>query len=264
MSRLSTTRLVLLLQVAAAAVLGALAAVAATGLTRSFTYPLLVNAIVVTVTALCVVGVAILTSDPVEAPQTRYPPFQVAAPLPTPSPGPPPEGSFPAPIASGFPPPQTGFPGATPGALPPPRAGGHPLPADSGRETPTVGLSWHEAAARGAAGTAAAAAETSPPAPAPARPEPGPSGSAHLEIPVGAPGNGASEVRQIVQCPRCGGFEVQMHRARQGCAFECGGCGHPWHWRLGAPWPVTVVRPKLAHPRPGGPDPGGPIRLADE
>jgi hypothetical protein len=254
MSWLMPPRFVVLMRVAAASALGALAAVIAVGVPRTIDYPRLVDAIVVAVTALCVLGVAMVTSDLEDARQTHQ-----HQPRPDdrrrPPPGVPQEAGSPTPTAGSralLPP---AFLGATAGAPSPLTAVGRSQPPDGRSETAGGGLSWHEAAARGVAGRAEASAQNSLPAPVPGGAQPGPSRSAHVEIALESVGN-AGDVRQIVQCPRCGGFEVQVHRVRQGCTFECGGCGHQWHWRQGDPWPVTVVRPRLTRSRPGEPGSG--------
>ena len=58
---------------------------------------------------------------------------------------------------------------------------------------------------------------------------------------------------QVAHCPRCGGFELDVHRVERGYAFRCrnGGCGNTWDWALGRTWPAVVVRRNLSGPPPG-------------
>ncbi|HEX6340705.1 hypothetical protein [Umezawaea sp.] len=57
----------------------------------------------------------------------------------------------------------------------------------------------------------------------------------------------------VAQCPRCGGFELDVHRADRGYAFRCRApnCGTAWQWAVGAAWPAVVVRRNLGGPPPG-------------
>ncbi|MFC7614386.1 hypothetical protein ACFQV2_13510 [Actinokineospora soli] len=52
---------------------------------------------------------------------------------------------------------------------------------------------------------------------------------------------------RVVQCPRCGSFEIDVTGRTDGYAFRCRADDHGWQWRPGAPWPATVVvsRPRL-------------------
>lgn len=52
---------------------------------------------------------------------------------------------------------------------------------------------------------------------------------------------------QIAQCPRCGGFELDVRRDGQACAFTCRNpfCRTTWEWLPGTAWPATVVRHNL-------------------
>jgi hypothetical protein len=52
-------------------------------------------------------------------------------------------------------------------------------------------------------------------------------------------------VTQIVQCPRCGDFAVEVRNQKPGFALSCKVCGNDWRWKPGSAWPTTVVRPRL-------------------
>jgi hypothetical protein len=73
-------------------------------------------------------------------------------------------------------------------------------------------------------------------------------------IPVRPHRNGGNGTRQmadgrptalILQCPRCGDFGVSVRAQQPHFEFDCGQCGHSWTWTDGAPWPTTLVRPRL-------------------
>ncbi len=53
----------------------------------------------------------------------------------------------------------------------------------------------------------------------------------------------------VVQCPRCGGFRLDVRQQEPGFAFTCRTCGHPWQWSPGSAWPAGVVRPGCADGR---------------
>ncbi|MFD9700793.1 hypothetical protein [Lentzea sp. NPDC059081] len=57
---------------------------------------------------------------------------------------------------------------------------------------------------------------------------------------------------QIAQCPRCAGFELDLRRDDEVCAFTCRNphCRTEWEWRQGTPWPPTVVRHNLTRATP--------------
>jgi hypothetical protein len=55
----------------------------------------------------------------------------------------------------------------------------------------------------------------------------------------------ADQAAQIVQCPDCGGFRLDLSERRGLYAFGCRDCDHRWEWRLGRPWPPLVVRRNL-------------------
>jgi hypothetical protein len=54
---------------------------------------------------------------------------------------------------------------------------------------------------------------------------------------------------RVVQCPRCGGFRLDVRQQEPGFAFTCRTCGHPWQWSPGSAWPAGVVRPGCADGR---------------
>lgn len=242
------SRSVLLARVAAGASVGSLAAVVAIVVTRTITDPRLVDGTALVITAFCVLAAAVLTAQADEAQPVRVQP-SYAGPTPRPAPVrpapiPPPPGLGPRSAPAQLP----SAPGPTPRLrAPAPLA---PTPTPASRPT------WYDAAARGIAGQAGVVAPAAPSALGPG-PTPEPSGSSgprHVEIALGPAPEAGIGVRQIVQCPRCGAFAVDGRRVRRGCALTCTGCGHTWHIAFDAPWPVTVVRPRLTQSRPGVPD----------
>jgi hypothetical protein len=56
----------------------------------------------------------------------------------------------------------------------------------------------------------------------------------------------------ILQCPRCGDFGVSARAEQPHFDFDCRHCGHGWSWTAGAPWPTTLVRPRLGLGQFGG------------
>ena len=216
MSTVLLPRPVLLLRVAAAAGLGCLAAVIVVAVRRTIEHPRLVDGTAVGITVLWVLAILIVVAD-ADATQPAVPAQWSPRPIP---PAPPP--------ALGPPPPV-------------------PLRTDGPSSMhPTAGPSWYEAAARGIAGQSTPAPASTPP-----RQVPGPAQTLpstppdHVALRLGPAVDGRGDVTQLVQCPRCGAFEIDGHRVRQGCTFACGGCGHQWHLRPDDPWPVTIVRPRL-------------------
>jgi hypothetical protein len=57
---------------------------------------------------------------------------------------------------------------------------------------------------------------------------------------------------QIAQCPRCAGFELDLRRDDEVCAFTCRNphCRNTWEWQPGTAWPPTVVRHNLTRATP--------------
>jgi hypothetical protein len=51
----------------------------------------------------------------------------------------------------------------------------------------------------------------------------------------------------VAQCPNCGDFRIDVHRAEQAYAFRCRNprCGEEWRWTPGTAWPSVVVRRNL-------------------
>lgn len=47
----------------------------------------------------------------------------------------------------------------------------------------------------------------------------------------------------IAQCPRCGGFRLDMRRGGTAWDFRCESCEYTWTWRPGTPWPPVRVMP---------------------
>jgi hypothetical protein len=62
----------------------------------------------------------------------------------------------------------------------------------------------------------------------------------------GAPQTSGPPARRIVQCPRCGDFDVEVRRDGDLFAFICVRRRHEWTWTRGKPWPATVIRPTAA------------------
>lgn len=57
----------------------------------------------------------------------------------------------------------------------------------------------------------------------------------------------AADRALIAQCPRCGGFELDMARHGEQYSFRCRNaqCGNELRWTPGSPWPAVVVRRNL-------------------
>lgn len=49
----------------------------------------------------------------------------------------------------------------------------------------------------------------------------------------------------VVQCPRCGSFEVDVRESPAEWGFGCKECGNRWAWHPGIPWPSVEVKPRL-------------------
>jgi hypothetical protein len=47
----------------------------------------------------------------------------------------------------------------------------------------------------------------------------------------------------IAQCPRCGGFRLDIRRAGNSWDFRCESCDYTWTWQPGTPWPPVRVLP---------------------
>jgi hypothetical protein len=54
----------------------------------------------------------------------------------------------------------------------------------------------------------------------------------------------------IAQCPRCGAFRLDIHRARTSWDFRCESCRYTWTWQPGTPWPPVRVKPRERPPAP--------------
>jgi hypothetical protein len=123
----------------------------------------------------------------------------------------------PAPVVTPPPPPPRPMP------IPPP-----PPPAPE----PEVNGQWWQQTGKPAATTTPVAA---PKEPVPARKE---------SVPLK---DFDAHRAQIAQCPRCGGFELDVRRDGHACAFTCRNpdCRAAWEWLPGTAWPATVVRRNL-------------------
>lgn len=55
----------------------------------------------------------------------------------------------------------------------------------------------------------------------------------------------------VAQCPRCGGFELDVESGESGFGFRCRSsrCGNRWRWTAGRAWPAVVVRRNLPEKR---------------
>lgn len=235
-------RVGVLLKVAAGAMIGALGAVGLVAVTNRIVHPRIVDATVLVVTVLCVVAVAMLTN---EAAPESHPGGPTAGPQPS-------SGRNAAAYQPSYRP--------NPAACPPPSYGPNPtayrplsndIAAAYSPGGSAVAAPWHEAAARGIAGRADSAdGQTRPPASeqtaktGSGQPKPLPP----VEIRLGKPGKGSADVRQIVQCPQCAGFQLGTEPIDKGFSFECRACSYSWYWLPRDPWPVTVVRPGVANP----------------
>ena len=54
----------------------------------------------------------------------------------------------------------------------------------------------------------------------------------------------------IAQCPRCGAFRLDIHRAPNDWDFRCESCDYTWTWQPGTPWPPVRVKPRERPPAP--------------
>jgi hypothetical protein len=238
MSRRPGVDPVLLLQVAAAALLGGTLAVAALAVLSHIHRAKLVAGFVVAVVVFSVLVVASLLPElrgeagsgqpagPQPGSQQPASGFSWANMRPNEGSGGHRVPSVPAPAAP-----------AAPAARwdPAPHSGPEPTPVSVAVPVPG-GAWWRSASAR---------ARTS--APGAAAPE---------QVPPVTPLADVSDeagATQLVQCPRCGDFRVDVRQQAPGFAFTCKRCDHHWRWEPGSAWPTTVVRPRLKRrPGPGG------------
>lgn len=64
---------------------------------------------------------------------------------------------------------------------------------------------------------------------------------------------------RIAQCPKCGGFDLNVGRDDHGYRFACRSCPSAWQWAPGAPWPGAAPDPRRRQrPDRVGPDRVGP------
>jgi len=131
-------------------------------------------------------------------------------------------------------------------------------PAPVPRQTPAEpGQVWYVEAARdaealrGVAAPDIAFAGATAPLPAfgptqPAAELDGPSGRVEEHRVPGRTGS----VRRIVQCPECGDFDVDVWSEPAGFAFTCRRCRGMWQWAPGTPWPATIIQPARGRIRP--------------
>ena len=243
MSRRPGADPVLLLQVAAAALLGGTLAVAALAVLSHIHRAQLVAGFVVAVVVVSVLAVATLLPElageagpgqparPQPGSQQPAPGFSWANMRPNEGSGGRTMPSVPAPAAP-----------AVPAARwdPAQRSGPEPTPASVAVPVPG-GAWWRSASAR---------ART--PAPGTAAPEQVPPAALLADV------SDSAGVTHVVQCPRCGDFRVDVHQQAPGFAFTCKRCDHRWRWQPGSTWPTTVVRPRLER-RAGQGDGAKPI-----
>jgi hypothetical protein len=52
---------------------------------------------------------------------------------------------------------------------------------------------------------------------------------------------GYAEAARVVQCPRCGSFQIDVTRLGGGYSFRCRTDENAWQWQPGRDWPATVV-----------------------
>jgi hypothetical protein len=52
---------------------------------------------------------------------------------------------------------------------------------------------------------------------------------------------GYAEGARVVQCPRCGSFQIDVTRLGGGYSFRCRTDENAWQWQTGREWPATVV-----------------------
>jgi hypothetical protein len=59
---------------------------------------------------------------------------------------------------------------------------------------------------------------------------------------------GYVETARVVQCPRCGSFQIDVTRLAGGFSFRCRTDDHAWQWQPGRAWPATVVVSRRRNP----------------
>jgi hypothetical protein len=150
---------------------------------------------------------------------------------------------------------------------PPSRPTGSPAPRSQAAQP---AFSWDRSArilattGNGPARTAAPRPRWRPPAPAREASEAPLADPGTPPVSVAVPVRGgewrqvaaAVAASRVVQCPRCGDFGVEISTQQPGFAFRCHRCGDRWRWKPGAPWPVSVIRPRLG--RQPSATPGAP------
>jgi hypothetical protein len=59
---------------------------------------------------------------------------------------------------------------------------------------------------------------------------------------------GYVDTARVVQCPRCGSFQIDVTRLAAGYSFRCRTDEHAWQWQPGRAWPATVVVSRRRNP----------------
>ncbi|MEV4319081.1 hypothetical protein [Actinocrispum sp. NPDC049592] len=59
---------------------------------------------------------------------------------------------------------------------------------------------------------------------------------------------GYVDTARVVQCPRCGSFQIDVTRLAGGFSFRCRTDDHAWQWQPGRAWPATVVVSRRRNP----------------
>ncbi len=59
---------------------------------------------------------------------------------------------------------------------------------------------------------------------------------------------GYVDTARVVQCPRCGSFQIDVTRLAGGFSFRCRTDEHAWQWQPGRAWPATVVVSRRRNP----------------
>jgi hypothetical protein len=60
--------------------------------------------------------------------------------------------------------------------------------------------------------------------------------------------SGYAENARVVQCPRCGSFQIDVTSLAGGYSFRCRTDEHAWQWQPGRAWPATVVVSRRRNP----------------